>query len=156
LKSVAPIVVEKASGAVVTDTEGRQYLDCFAGIAVVYAGHCNPEELAAAKAQMDKLVNCSSYLYHVRPTADLAERIAQITPPGLTKSFFGSSGADRRKRHQVPAAADHYKAADRRGHRHLLQNAPLFECLSLRALELNKLKDSEAQRPCWPCSTLVI
>jgi 4-aminobutyrate aminotransferase/(S)-3-amino-2-methylpropionate transaminase len=94
LKSVAPIVVERASGAVVTDTEGRQYIDCFAGISVVNAGHCNPEVLAAAKAQMDKLVHCSSYLYYVRPTADLAEKMAQITPPGLTKTFFGSGGAE--------------------------------------------------------------
>ncbi len=94
MKSVAPIEIEQAAGAVVTDHEGRQYLDCFAGISVVNAGHCNPKVIAAAKAQMEKLVHCSSYLYHVRPTADLAEKMAQITPPGLTKSFFGSGGAE--------------------------------------------------------------
>ncbi len=94
LKSVAPVVIASGTGAVVTDTQGREYLDCFAGISVVNAGHCNPEVIAAAKAQMEKLVHCSSYLYHVQPTADLAEKIAQITPGGLTKSFFGSSGAE--------------------------------------------------------------
>ena len=94
LKSVAPVVIASGTGAVITDTQGREYLDCFAGISVVNAGHCNPEVIAAANAQMEKLVHCSSYLYHVQPTADLAEKIAQITPGGLTKSFFGSSGAE--------------------------------------------------------------
>ncbi len=69
LKSVAPIVVDKAAGCVITDVSGREYLDCFAGISVVNAGHCNPRVIAAAKAQMDKLVHCSSYLYHVKPVA---------------------------------------------------------------------------------------
>ena len=94
VKSVAPIVIDKASGAVVTDINGREYLDCFAGISVVNAGHCNPQVIAAAKAQMDKLVHCSSYLYHVQPVADLAEKIAHIAPRGLTKTFFGNGGAE--------------------------------------------------------------
>ena len=94
VKSVAPIVIEKASGAVVTDVNGREYLDCFAGISVVNAGHCNPQVIAAAKAQMDKLIHGSSYLYHVQPVADLAEKIAHIAPRGLTKTFFGNGGAE--------------------------------------------------------------
>jgi 4-aminobutyrate aminotransferase / (S)-3-amino-2-methylpropionate transaminase / 5-aminovalerate transaminase len=94
LKSVAPIVIDRGNGAVVTDIHGREYIDCFAGISVVNAGHCNPQVIAAAKAQMEKLVHCSSYLYHVQPTADLAEKIAHIAPKGLTKSFFGNSGAE--------------------------------------------------------------
>jgi 4-aminobutyrate aminotransferase len=94
MKQVVPLVVDHASGAVITDVNGREYLDCFAGISVVNAGHCNPEVIAAAKKQMDKLVHCASYIYHSQPTADLAEKIAQITPRGLTKSFFGNGGAE--------------------------------------------------------------
>src|SRR6266851_2742517 len=95
MKSVVPIVIDKASGATVTDINGREYLDCFAGISVVNAGHCNPQVIAAAKAQMDKLVHCSSYLYHVQPVADLAEKLAHIAPGrNLTKTFFGNSGAE--------------------------------------------------------------
>src|ERR1700756_1796925 len=94
LKSVEPIVVERASGAVITDIKGREYLDCFAGISVVNSGHGNPEVIAAAKKQMDKLVHCSSYIYHVQPVADLAERLAQIMPGGLTKTFFANGGAE--------------------------------------------------------------
>jgi 4-aminobutyrate aminotransferase len=99
LKRVQPIAISSAEGAVVRDESGREYVDCFAGISVVNAGHCNPVVLNAAKAQMDKLVHCSSYIYHTAPTADLAEKLAQITPgklkPGkLKKTFFGSSGAE--------------------------------------------------------------
>ncbi|PYX05167.1 MAG: aspartate aminotransferase family protein [Acidobacteria bacterium] len=94
LKSVAPIVIDRASGCTVTDASGREYLDCFSGISVVNAGHCNPQVIAAAKKQMDKLVHCSSYLYHVQPVADLAEKLADIAPRGLTKTFFGNGGAE--------------------------------------------------------------
>ncbi len=94
VKSVVPIVIEKAHGAVVTDVNGREYLDCFAGISVVNAGHCNPQVAEAAKKQIDKLIHCASYIYHARPVADLAEKIAHITPRGLTKTFFGNGGAE--------------------------------------------------------------
>jgi 4-aminobutyrate aminotransferase / (S)-3-amino-2-methylpropionate transaminase / 5-aminovalerate transaminase len=94
VKSVAPIVVDHASGATITDIHGREYLDCFAGISVVNAGHVNPQVAEAAKKQIDKLIHCSSYLYHVQPVADLAEKIAQIAPKELTKTFFGNSGAE--------------------------------------------------------------
>src|ERR1700735_135620 len=94
MKQVVPIVIDHASGATVTDETGRDYLDCFAGISVVNAGHCNPEVIEAAKAQMDKLVHCSSYLYHVQPVAALAEKMAQITPGKVSKTFFGNGGAE--------------------------------------------------------------
>ncbi len=94
LKTVAPIVIERASGATVIDENGREYLDCFAGISVVNAGHGNPLVAEAAKQQIDKLIHCSSYLYHVKPVADLAEKMAEITPAGLNKTFFGNGGAE--------------------------------------------------------------
>jgi 4-aminobutyrate aminotransferase len=95
VKSVQPVVYESAQGCVVRDVAGKEYLDCFAGISVVNAGHCNAKVIAAAKAQMDKLVHCGSYIYYCQPTADLAEKLAQIMPwPALRKSFFGNSGAE--------------------------------------------------------------
>jgi 4-aminobutyrate aminotransferase / (S)-3-amino-2-methylpropionate transaminase / 5-aminovalerate transaminase len=94
VKSVVPIVIERASGAVITDVNGREYLDCFAGISVVNAGHCNPLVMEAAKKQMDKLVHCCSYIYHAQPVGELAEKMAQITPKGLSKTFFGNGGAE--------------------------------------------------------------
>lgn len=92
--AVEPVVVERASGATVYDTEGRAYIDCFGGIAVTNAGHCHPKVVAAAQAQAGKLVHAASYVYHVPVVADLAERLAQITPGRLKKTFFGNSGAE--------------------------------------------------------------
>jgi 4-aminobutyrate aminotransferase/(S)-3-amino-2-methylpropionate transaminase len=94
LKRVQPIVIATAHGALVQDESGRDYVDCFSGVSVVNAGHCNPLVLDAAKAQMGKLVHCCSYVYHNGPTADLAEKLAGITPGKLKKSFFGSSGGE--------------------------------------------------------------
>lgn len=94
VKSVLPIVVDHARGAQVWDKNGREYLDCFSGISVVNAGHNHPRVIAAAKAQMDKFVHCASYIYHAKPVADLAEKMTQIAPHGLTKSFFANSGAE--------------------------------------------------------------
>jgi 4-aminobutyrate aminotransferase len=94
VKSVQPIVVDRALGAVITDAEGQQYIDCFAGISVVNAGHCNPEVVAAAKAQMEKLIHCCSYVYHVESVGALAEKMAEITPGQLKKTFFANSGAE--------------------------------------------------------------
>ena len=94
VKAVQPVVIESASGATIRDVSGREFIDCFAGISVVNAGHCNPKVNAAAKAQIDKLVHCASYIYHSQPTAKLAEKLAQITPGRLKKSFFANSGAE--------------------------------------------------------------
>lgn len=94
VKAIQPIVIERGDGAVVYDDTGRGYIDCFAGISVVNAGHSNREVIAAAREQMEKLVHCCSYVYHAKVVADLAERIAEITPGRLQKTFFANSGAE--------------------------------------------------------------
>jgi len=95
LKKVQPIVIDRALGATVWDETGRPYVDLFSGISVVNAGHCRPEVIEAAAAQMRKLVHCNSYIYHNKPAADFAEALASIMPsPDLHVSFFGSSGAE--------------------------------------------------------------
>lgn len=91
---VEPITVERARGAILWDTEGREYIDCFAGIAVVNAGHCDPRIVKAAQEQMAQLVHCGSYLYHVPVVGELAARLAAVTPGSLQKTFFCNSGAE--------------------------------------------------------------
>jgi 4-aminobutyrate aminotransferase / (S)-3-amino-2-methylpropionate transaminase / 5-aminovalerate transaminase len=94
VKSIQPITVARARGAVVTDLSGREYIDCFAGISVVNAGHCHPAVVTAAKDQIDQLIHCCSYVYHVEAVANLAEKMAAITPGRLKKTFFANSGAE--------------------------------------------------------------
>jgi len=92
--AVEPIVVQRAEGVTVWDADGTAYLDCFAGIAVVNAGHRHPRVLAAVHEQLEQVIHAATYLYHVPVVADLAEQLARIAPGDLTKTFFGNSGAE--------------------------------------------------------------
>ncbi len=94
LAEVEPLLADRGKGATLVAADGREYLDAFSGISVTNAGHSNPEILSAAKAQLDKLVHTCTYLHPHAPAADLAELLAQITPGRLSKTFFGSSGAE--------------------------------------------------------------
>jgi 4-aminobutyrate aminotransferase-like enzyme len=92
--AIEPVAVAKAEGATVWDQDGTEYIDCFAGISVVNAGHRHPKVIAAAKKQMDQVVHAATYIYHVPVVAQFAERLAEVTPGRLQKSFFGNSGAE--------------------------------------------------------------
>ncbi len=92
--AMPPVEVSHALGATITAADGTAYLDGFAGYSVVNAGHSNPEVLAAAKSTMDRHVHVGSYLYYAPAVADLAEKLAEITPGRLEQSFFGNSGAE--------------------------------------------------------------
>lgn len=94
VKSLEPVVVERALGSTVWDVNGREYLDLFSGISVVNVGHRNPRVVAAAERQLQHFVHVASYIYYAPPVADLAERLAHITPGRLQKTFFGNSGAE--------------------------------------------------------------
>jgi 4-aminobutyrate aminotransferase / (S)-3-amino-2-methylpropionate transaminase / 5-aminovalerate transaminase len=92
--SIEPVVVDRAEGAKVWDADGTEYIDCFAGIAVVNAGHRHPRVVAAVREQLDKVIHAATYIYHVPIVAECAERVAAIAPGGLSKTFFGNSGAE--------------------------------------------------------------
>jgi 4-aminobutyrate aminotransferase len=94
VKKVEPLALNDGLGARVRDTDGKEYLDCFSGISVVNVGHCNPRVVEAAKRQLERLIHGCGYVYHVPPMADLAERLSQVNPWGLRKTFFGNSGAE--------------------------------------------------------------
>ena len=89
-----PVVVDEAHGCTMTGADGKDYLDCFSGIAVCNAGHGHPKVLAAAKEQMEKLVHCCTYVYYNPRAAELAAKLAEVTPGRLQKTFFGNSGAE--------------------------------------------------------------
>jgi 4-aminobutyrate aminotransferase len=89
-----PVEVVQAAQCTLTGADGRAYLDCFSGIAVVNAGHGHPRVLAAARAQMEQVVHCGTYLYYSPPAGALARRLAEVTPGRLQKSFFCNSGAE--------------------------------------------------------------
>jgi 4-aminobutyrate aminotransferase len=94
VKRVEPVVVDHGEGALLYDADGAEYIDCFAGISVTNAGHRNEKVLAAAMEQAQKLVHACSYVYHVPSVGALAEKLAEITPGRLQKTFFGNGGAE--------------------------------------------------------------
>ncbi|HQG04565.1 MAG TPA: aspartate aminotransferase family protein [Thermoleophilia bacterium] len=94
VKRVEPVVAERGDGAFLYDADGTEYIDCFAGISVTNAGHHNEKVLGAALAQAEKLVHACSYVYHVPTVGALAEKLAEVTPGGLQKTFFGNGGAE--------------------------------------------------------------
>jgi 4-aminobutyrate aminotransferase/(S)-3-amino-2-methylpropionate transaminase len=94
VSKVEPVVVSSGSGATITDLSGKQYVDCFSGISVVNVGHCNPKVVEAAKKQLDRLIHACAYVYYLEPVARLGEKLAQIAPGGLEKTFFSNSGAE--------------------------------------------------------------
>ena len=59
-----PVVVAAGAGAWVTDVEGRRYLDCLAGYSALNFGHSNPQIVAAARAQLDRLTLTSRAFHH--------------------------------------------------------------------------------------------
>ena len=91
--SKRPVVIVRGNGALVWDAEGREYIDCTAGYGVASIGHGRPELAAALAAQAQRLVTCPEIVYNdVR--ARLLERLARLTPGGLTRIFLCNSGAE--------------------------------------------------------------
>lgn len=75
------------------DSEGRKYLDCFAGVSVINCGHCNPEINAEVVKQVQNLQHvCNTYL--TENFVNLAEKLAEVTPGDLQKTFFCSTGTE--------------------------------------------------------------
>lgn len=75
------------------DTEGKEYLDLVAGIAVNALGYAHPDWVDAVQKQVARMVHVSN-LYHVEEQARLAEKIASIAPGDLDRTLFVNSGAE--------------------------------------------------------------
>jgi len=88
-----PIALVRGEGMYVWDDQENRYLDCFGGVLTVSLGHANP---VVNKAIIDQVnaISHTSTLYANKPQADLAEKLYQITPSKLKKSFFTSSGTE--------------------------------------------------------------
>ncbi|MDQ0205030.1 aspartate aminotransferase family protein [Pectinatus haikarae] len=75
------------------DNTGREYVDFFAGVSVINCGHCNPEITKAVCDQVNDLQHvCNIYL--TENFVNLAEKLAEVTPGALQKSFFCSTGTE--------------------------------------------------------------
>ena len=83
----------RGEGSCVFDVDGRRYLDFAGGYGVFNLGHRHPRVVEAVRRQLD-LMPLSAKMFFNKPMADLAERLAQITPGNLQYSFFCNSGTE--------------------------------------------------------------
>ncbi len=86
-----PIALSHGRGCRVWDTNGREYLDALAGIAVNTLGHAHPRLTEALQDQVGKLIHSCNY-YQVPLQEELAARLVDIS--GLTNAFFCNSGLE--------------------------------------------------------------
>jgi len=93
--SLNPLFIAKAEGALLTDVDGREYIDFAGGIGVNNVGHRHPKVLAAIREQLEAYVHPCFHVMMYEPYIQLAERISQIVPcRGEKKTMFANSGAE--------------------------------------------------------------
>ena len=85
------LVLVRGSGVKVWDSDGKEYLDFVAGIAVNNVGHCHPAVVEAIKRQAEMLIHTSN-LYYTENQVLLAEELKGLT--GMKRVFFCNSGAE--------------------------------------------------------------
>lgn len=88
-----PPQIVAGSGCHLIDHTGRRYLDCFTGVTVMSAGHGNAAISEAAIEQIRTLQHTTS-IYLTEPVLRLAEKLAEIAPGDLRRSFFTASGTE--------------------------------------------------------------
>jgi 4-aminobutyrate aminotransferase-like enzyme len=88
-----PLTLVRGKGMHLTDSQGTEYLDFFGGILTVSVGHCN-EAVNQAVLEQNQTLQHTSTLYITEPQVRLAQKLAELTPGPLSKSFFTSSGTE--------------------------------------------------------------
>jgi acetylornithine/LysW-gamma-L-lysine aminotransferase len=87
------VTIVRGQGARLWDETGKEYIDCIGGIGVASVGHANAKVAEAIAEQARTLITCHELVYNDR-RADLLERLAQVTPPGLDRFFLCNSGTE--------------------------------------------------------------
>ena len=86
-----PVTIVSGKGSIVTDVDGKDYIDLRSGIAVTSFGACDDEWYKAVCAQAAKIQHMSN-LFYTEPCARLAQMLCERT--GMKKVFFSNSGAE--------------------------------------------------------------
>ncbi|MBR4847616.1 MAG: aminotransferase class III-fold pyridoxal phosphate-dependent enzyme [Phascolarctobacterium sp.] len=82
-----------AQGWTITDSEGREFIDCLGGYGMFALGHRHPKVVEAVEKELHAMPMCGKVLFN-RPMGELAEALAEITPGDLQYSFFVNSGTE--------------------------------------------------------------
>src|SRR6185312_6966291 len=88
-----PLIIARAEGNELIDTDGRRYLDGVSSLWVNLHGHHRRELDDAVRAQLDRVAHSTLLGLANVPSIELAERLVKIAPPGLSRVFYSDSGS---------------------------------------------------------------
>src|SRR6202451_4292557 len=94
-RDTGPLIIERAQGVYVYDTDGRPYIEAMAGLWCTALGYGNEELVEAAAAQMRKI--SFAHLFSAKshgPAIELGEKLKEIAPVPISKVFFCNSGSE--------------------------------------------------------------
>jgi adenosylmethionine-8-amino-7-oxononanoate aminotransferase len=88
-----PVMIESGDGCELIDSEGRRYIDGVSSLWCNVHGHRHPKIDAAVRDQLDRVAHTTMLGLSHPPAVELAERLVEIAPPGLTRVFYSDSGS---------------------------------------------------------------
>ena len=88
-----PLIVERADGTDLIDVDGHRYIDGVSSLWCNVHGHRHPRLDAAVRGQLDRMAHSTMLGLTHRPAIELAQRLVEIAPPGLTRVFYSDSGS---------------------------------------------------------------
>ena len=88
-----PLIVQRAEGTDLIDTEGRRYIDGVSSLWCNVHGHAHPRIDAAVHDQLGRVAHSTMLGLSHRPAIELARRLAELAPPGLQRVFYSDSGS---------------------------------------------------------------
>lgn len=96
VKSLYPVAIKKAQGAIVEDLDGNRYVDFVGGVGVLNIGYSHPEVIAVVKDQADKFFHSMYNITTHENYGLLAKKLNEIVPTTGTarKTYFANSGAE--------------------------------------------------------------
>ena len=88
-----PLIVDRAEGTDLIDVDGKRYLDGVSSLWCNVHGHAHPRIDAAVSDQLGKVAHSTMLGLSHRPAIELARRLVELAPPGLTRVFYSDSGS---------------------------------------------------------------
>ncbi len=88
-----PLVIDRASGTTLWDTEGNAYIDGVSSLWCNVHGHGHPALDEAVRSQLDRVAHSTMLGLTHQPAIELARRLVALAPPGLSRVFYSDNGS---------------------------------------------------------------
>ena len=88
-----PLVIERGEGTDLIDVDGRRYIDGVSSLWCNVHGHRHPRLDSAVRDQLDRVAHSTMLGLSHPPAIELARRLVEISPPGLSRVFYSDSGS---------------------------------------------------------------